>query len=157
MATNDLNALLMVPGSGIGAMEAASAVPFAFMTPNSTDPDMTPVKTIVKALQATLNLRSNAGLNIDGVMGPKTATMLKAITPAGVEVGTTRWFELLQFAQRAASSTARPEELSRPRVVPKSGMPAFIPPQVAAGLSNPWVIGGAIALFILLTKKKSRR
>lgn len=140
--TFDVNQMLR--NSGIGWAEATAAVPFMFFTPNNSDPDMTPVMTIIKAIQKTM------GLPVDGVMGPQTSTRLRAAVPQDIILGTTYWYELLGYAQKAP----------RARVVPPSGsgeggeaMSGFD----VGSLMNPWVIGGGVALLYLLTKKKRRR
>jgi hypothetical protein len=146
MGMNDMSDLLRSTGV-VGFAEAASAVAFAFMTPNSTDPGMAPVKTIIRAIQTALNRGVAAGLTVDGIMGPQTSTALRRVVPPAVtDLGTTKWYELLQFAVNAKPAAASPLSL-----------PAAIAAPLQSGLSNPWIIGGGLALLYLLTRKSSKR
>lgn len=150
MAMNNMNQLLL--DSGISYLEATAAIPFLYFSPNSSDPDMTPVKVIIRAIQTQLNRNGGLHLAVDGVMGPQTASALRAVVPSSVVVGTSKWYDLLTYAIKNKPPAAVATGAAQAVVIPTGGFTV-----AGIDLTNPWVIGGAVALLYLATKSKKRR
>jgi hypothetical protein len=150
MAMNNMNQLLL--DSGISYLEATAAIPFLYFSPNSSDPDMTPVKIIIRAIQTQLNHNGGLHLAVDGVMGAQTATALRAVVPANIVVGTTKWYDLLSYAMKNKPAQVAGAGAASTTLIPTGGFTI-----AGVDLTNPWVIGGALALLYMVTQSKKRR
>jgi hypothetical protein len=102
MLSQDARTLVM--SLGIGDVQATMVIPYMFMTPATTDPDMPPVHMLVRGVQRGLK-DIGVPLEIDGVMGVETATYLRKLT--GPNWPGMTWYELYQTLTRARATGKR--------------------------------------------------
>lgn len=65
---------------GMGDMQATMVIPYMSMTPATTDPDMPPIRLIVRGLQRGLQTLGATTVKDDGIMNAETATELRKLT-----------------------------------------------------------------------------
>ncbi len=124
---------------GTSAGEIPLAVPYMFMAPPGSDPDMQGVQIIIKGIQRGLN-RLGAGLAVDGTFGAATAAAVDRVCwPAG------------SYAQRPWLQIARDVLAGRPLSdnAARYGMGLGDEAPTPGGGIVPLIIMGGLAVWLL--------
>lgn len=94
MSAADNNVRHQLLELGIGDFNATLIVPTMFYGPAQSDPGLTPVKVLVRALQRTMREMGATWVTSSGELDASSATCLKAI--AGPMWAEMPWYELTQ-------------------------------------------------------------
>lgn len=120
MSAADNNVRHQLLELGIGDFNATLIVPTMFYGPAQSDPGLTPVKVLVRALQRTMREMGATWVLSSGELDAPSATCLKAV--AGPTWGEMPWYELTQRLLDAKKAGKRFEALGAARGVALSGI-----------------------------------
>lgn len=147
-ATQDARTLL--GALGVGNFTATMVIPYVFMTPTTTDPQMSQIMILVQGLQRGLN-RMGADLEVNGFTDIQTAVELRKVA-GGADWVKKTWFELYKRVVAAIDQgvTLTPfgPAMDEPVPVATDGIDDLV--------SNPLVLaaGAAAAWFLFFRKKR---
>ena len=79
--------------AGLNPVETTLGLPYMFLAPAGSDPDMQGVQVLIKGLQNTLN-RAGYRLVPDGRLGPDTAAALNRLSPPRGSYAAKPWFQI---------------------------------------------------------------
>lgn len=150
MSAADNNVRHQLLELGIGDFNATLIVPTMFYGPAQSDPGLTPVKVLVRALQRTMREMGATWVVSSGELDAASATCLKAV--AGPRWGEMPWYELTQKLLDAKRAGKRFEALGAARGVALAGFQDGVVTSIGS------VVGAAIGGLIVyhLMKKKGR-
>lgn len=92
MSDNTARSLLL--RLGVGDFNATMVIPVMFFGPAQSDPDMTQIKVLTKAMQQTMKAMGASWLTANGQLDASTSTCLAVI--GGAHWTETPWYELVQ-------------------------------------------------------------
>lgn len=146
MDTN--NARNLALEMGIGQFQADMIIPYMWMTPSTTDPDMPSVRVMVEVIQDQLELMGAPAFPARGELDVPTATWLRQITgPTWVNMTWARIFGAILNAKNAGRRLASRIATPRARAPQAVGaLPDFGDPTTL-------VLMGAAALLWFNRKK----
>ncbi len=148
MISQDARTLAM--SLGIGELQASMVIPYMFMTPATTDPDMPPIHLLVRGLQR--GLRDIGGtMEITGMMDVPTATALRTFT--GPNWPGMSWYLLYQTVTRARATGQRIDDADP---VAMQGM-GFLDLPDPPGGNTTLILGFAAFWYFFLRGRKARR
>lgn len=135
---------------GVTGHQATIAIPFLWLTPATTDPDMVQVRLLVQALQSSLN-RLGANVPVTGMLDVDSARELRRIT--GPNWPKQTWATIGQAVYRA--------QLSGVSLAPAPAAPVFAAPPGAVGFldlpeidTTTLLVAGAIGWWLWKSNKK---
>jgi hypothetical protein len=136
--------------------EIPLAVPYMFMAPAASDPDMPAIHIVIKAVQRGLN-KLGAGLRVDGYLGVDTARALDVVSPpAGSYVGKT-WLRLVHDTFKAIGMGKVIQATGRVRApVPMALAMGAEEDKATFGFIPLVVLGGLAAVLIGMASRSGR-
>lgn len=152
MSAADHNVRHQLLELGIGDFNATLIIPTMFYGPAQSDPGLTPVKVLVRALQRMMREMGATWVVSSGELDAGSATCLKAI--AGPMWAEMPWYELSQKLIDARKAGKRFEPMGAARGVVLSGFQDGVVTSIGSVVGA--AIGGIIVYHILSKKKKGR-
>lgn len=140
------NARDLALAMGIGSIQADMLIPYLWMSPSTTDPDMPAVRVMVEAIQNQLMAMGTPPLRARGELDVPTATWLRMVT--GVAWTQMTWaqiFEAILVAKQSGRRLATPMKRSP---APVGFLPDLPDPPTLL------LLGAAGALFWFTRKKR---
>lgn len=145
-ATQDGRALLN--SLGIGDFNATMLIPYLFLTPATTDPDMPPVQMLVETVQAQLQAMG-APVSVNGLLEKETAAELRKLT--GPNWPGMMWSQILETVLRAKMAGRR----LHPTAPARGAVAVGFLPELPAPFGSPVVLGvAALGIYLLLRGKR---
>lgn len=151
MAASDNDARALLNELGVGNFNATMIIPLMFMAPAQSDPDMTQVKLITRALQRQMQAMGATWIVASGYIDEPTGHCLEALL--GSQWNGTVWFDIGKSLLRQKSRGKRFERTySADGTVELSGL-GLLPelPSIPGGYVTVGL--GAFLLYRHLTKK----
>jgi len=147
--------------AGLNPLETTLGLPYMFLAPAGSDPDMQGVQVLVKGLQSILN-RAGYRLAVDGTLGPDTAAALNRLSPPSGSYASKPWFQiygdvLAKVAAGARAVSSRVVKVGAlgdtPPATP-SFWDNFVNQPGGSSVSPVLIAGGVFVGLMLLTGKR---
>ncbi len=150
LAASTQDARSLVAAIGIGDFNATMVIPYVFLTPANTDPDMPPVRLLVQGIQRVLRQMGASTVSDSGMLQAETATELRRLT--GPNWTGMTWGTIIETTLRARDAGRRLDPVKvQPAELETLG---FLPdlPAVPGGM---WTLAAAgVAAYYLFFKRK---
>jgi hypothetical protein len=141
------NARDLALAMGVGQFQADMIIPYMWMTPSTTDPDMPAVRVMVEVIQDQLEQMGSPPLRARGELDVPTATWLRMVTgPTWVNMTWARIFGAIMNAKNAGRRLATPMRARTSSPAAVGALPDFSDPTTL-------VLMGAAALLWFNRKK----
>lgn len=147
--TENARAILMA--LGVGSFNTTMIIPYLFMAPAQTDPDMAQVQLLVSFIQRRLNTLG-ARLPVTGRLDVPTVAALQRYT--GPQWAKISWYEIAKILIAASQPLATVPPPSRGRAQAVGALPDLPLPDIPGGTLSWLLLGGAA--YYLWKKRRSR-